>query len=160
MNYHYYFDEDINKDSVNNLVDKLQNIEGKIKLYFATDGGCCYSMNFLIKFLNSRKDDITIVLTDRCFSAGTQILVLFKGKIETEELDCVLFHLADRERYMLRKDHYITNSKILMKQDVESNKDFAKKIKKKGLLTTKQLSSFLKGKDVVVYSKQIKKWKL
>lgn len=158
--YRYYFSDDITVESVNNLVEKLQGVEGKIRLYFSTDGGDPTAMNFLLNFLNSRKEDITVVLTDRCYSAGADIPVLFEGKTEIEELDVILFHVQDREKYSFRVDSYISNPKILAKQDKEVNIIFAEKIKKKGLLTKKQLKQFLNGRDVIVYKEQFKKWKL
>lgn len=158
--YRYYFSDDISVESINNLVEKLQAVDGKIRLYFSTDGGSPTAMNFLLNFLNSRKEDIVVVMTDRCYSAGADIPVLFEGKIEIEDLDCVLFHLLDRQKYSFRVDGYTCNPKILAKQDMEYNKIFAEKIKKKGLLTDKQLKQFLLGHDVVVYQEQFKTWKL
>ena len=158
--YRYYFSDDINVENVNTLVEKLQAVEGKIRLYFSTDGGDPSSMNFLLNFLNSRKEYITVVVTDRCYSAGVDIFVLFEGRIEIEDLDCMLFHVMDRQRYSYRVDGYTSDPKILAKQDKEYNINFAKKIKKKGLLTDKQLKQFLNGRDVIVYKKQFEKWKL
>lgn len=160
MNRHY-FNNDITVESVNNLVEKLQTIEGKIRLYFSTDGGDPTAMDFLLDFLNSRKEDITIILTDRVYSAGADIPILFDGKIElNEHLDCILFHLLDRHKYAFRTDGYTANPKILAKQDMGYNINFAEKIKNKGFLTDKQIKQFLQGKDVVVYREQFNKWKL
>jgi hypothetical protein len=156
----YYFNDEITVESVNELVEKLQTVEGKIELWFSTNGGSSSVMTFLISFLNRRKEDITVVLTDRCYSAGGDILVFFEGIIKIVELDAVLFHLADREQYSFRKDDYTVNHKILAKQDKEHNLLFAEKLKNKGLLTDSQLRQFLQGRDVVVYQKQYEQWKL
>lgn len=158
--FRYYFDNDITVESVNNLVDKLQNKEGKIELYFSTNGGSPSAMNFLINFLNSRKEEITVVVTDGCYSAGADIFVYFEGKIRTELLDCVVFHLLDRPSYSFRKDDYTYDSNIIKKQDNIYNLNFAEKIKERKLLTEKQLKNLLNGKDVVVYREQFKKWEL
>lgn len=158
MNRHY-FNNDITVENVNNLVEKLQTMEGKIRLYFSTDGGDPTAMDFLLDFLNSRKEDITIILTDRIYSAGADILVLFEGKIElNEHLDCILFHLLDRQKYAFRTGGYTASPKIMAKQDMEYNIKFAEKIKNKGLLTDKQLKQFLQGKDVIIYKEQYKQW--
>lgn len=158
--YRYFFDDDITVENVNNLVEKLQAVKSKITLYFSTDGGSPSAMNFLMDFLNSRKEDIKIVMTGRCYSAGCDIFVFFDGEIAIEELDCVLFHVLDRERYAHRVDSYVADSKTLAKQDMQYNIIFAEKIKNKGLLTGKQIKDFLKGKNVIVYQEQIKTWKL
>ena len=117
---------------------------------------------FLISFFNSVADRLTITLTNDVWSAGTQVLYEYKGKIklDLDELDSVLFHLADRETYNFRKDSTICDTKILVKQDKEYNLKVAEKIKQKKLLTEKQLKDFLKGKDVVVYKEQFKNWEL
>jgi uncharacterized alpha/beta hydrolase family protein len=158
--FRYYFDDDITVESVNNLVDKLQNKEGEIELYFSTNGGSPSAMNFLINSLNSRKEEITVVVTDACYSAGADIFVYFEGKIRTEYLDCIIFHLLDRPQYAFRKDSYSWDKEILKKQDKQFNIDFAEKIKERNLLTERQLKQLLNGKDVVVYQDQYKKWKL
>ena len=158
--YSYYFSDEITVESANELVAKLQVVEGEIELWFSTNGGNSCAMKFLISFLNRRKEDITVILTSRCYSAGTDILLFFEGKIEIKELDAILFHLTDRERYTLRKDSYTVDHSILSKQDKEFNLKFAEKIKEKGFLNAQQIKQFLNGKDVIIYQKQFEKWKL
>jgi hypothetical protein len=94
-------------------------------------------------------------------SAGTFLLLDYTGKlkIDYENLDCVLFHLTDREVYSLRSGSAVSD-KILVSQVAEMNKVLAEKIKNKGLLTDKQLKQFNKGVDVVVYKEQIATWNL
>ena len=161
---HYLFNEEITEDSVNNLVEKLESAdkEEKINLWFGTNGGSSSSMGFLVNYFNSIKDRLAITVTEKLLSAGTSILVDFEGKIilDLDDLDCILFHGADRESYRFRKDSTYHDSKILSKQDKEYNINFAKKVKNKGILTDKQLKNLLKGRDVVVYKEQFKNWKL
>ncbi len=78
---YHFFNKDITVDNINNLVDKLQTTDGEINLYFSTDGGSPDAMEFLINYLNTRKDEISITLTDWVMSAGTILLTEFKGKI-------------------------------------------------------------------------------
>lgn len=154
----YFFSQDITINSINDLVERLESGEGKFNLYFATDGGSPEAMSFLIQYMNTRKDEIEVTLTNAVMSAGTKILTDFKGKINISDgLDVVMFHMWDRESYSLRKG--FANDRLLTAQDFEENKKFAKKLKKKKFLTDKQIKQFLKGKDVFVYKKQIKTWK-
>lgn len=149
----HYFDEPINTETVNNLVDKLQELKGSVNLYFSTEGGYKTNMIFLVDYLNSRKDDITITLTDIVASAGTMILTDFNGKIKLgASLDYILFHCFDRETYNIR-NYEVISTKILIQQDIESNKIFAKKLKDRNILTSQQIKKVLKGKDVVLYRK-------
>jgi hypothetical protein len=154
--YSYYFDDDININSVNGLVEKLQAVEGKIELWFSTNGGQKDPMVYLISYLNSRREDITITLSNRICSAGTLLLSDFKGDIKIDEgLDFILFHAFDRESYSIRKDWEVLDS-ILTEQDLEGNKIFAKKLEKRGILTNKQIKQFFKGKSIVLYRKDFK----
>lgn len=161
---YYLFNEEITEESVNNLVDKLESADKdeNINLWFATVGGASSAMGFLVNYFNSIKDRLTITITEKLLSAGTSILTDFEGKIilDLDDLDCILFHGADRESYRFRKDSTFHCAKILSKQDKEYNINFAKKVKNKKLLTDKQLKNLLKGKDVVVYKEQFKKYKL
>jgi hypothetical protein len=153
---YYFFDKDISVESVNEVISILQNYE-KISLHFSTNGGSPSAMQLLIEFLNNKETEITLV--DSLMSAGTLLFTDFTGKIKISEgLDFVMFHMFDRESYSLRKG--FVNEKKITKQDYESNVNFAKKLKKKGLLTEKQVKQFLKGKDVFAYKDTINKWKL
>ena len=154
----YFFSQDITIDNINSLVEKLESSEGKFNLYFATDGGSPSAMEFLIQYMNTRKDEIEVTLTDAVMSAGTKILTDFNGKINISDgLDVIMFHMWDRESYSLRKG--FVDDRLLTAQDFEENKKFAKKLRKKNLLNDKQIKKFLSGKDVFVYKKQIKMWK-
>ena len=120
---HYYFKQEISTESVNNLVSRLEQAKGEINLYFSTNGGDSTAMSFLISFFNSISDKLTITLTNDVWSAGTQVLYDFKGKIklDLDELDSVLFHSADRETFNFRRYSTICDQKILVKQDKEYN---------------------------------------
>jgi hypothetical protein len=78
---HYYFNREITTETVNELVEKLEQFEGEINLYFSTNGGHSPSMTFLTNYFNSIKDRLTITLVDDVWSAGTQLLYDFEGKI-------------------------------------------------------------------------------
>ena len=47
---HYYFKQEISTESVNNLVERLEQAKGEINLYFSTNGGDSTAMSFLISF--------------------------------------------------------------------------------------------------------------
>jgi hypothetical protein len=155
---HYYFDDKIEKDNINNLIEKI-DVDEEVHLFFSTDGGHYNVMMYLIDFLN-RKDNITVHLTEIVQSAGCFLLTDYSGKLVIEDgVDYFMFHAVDMQRYTLRKDGYIDED-ILVKQIEVVNKNFAKKLKQKGILTDKQIKQFNKGRDVIVYSEQIKKWEL
>ena len=145
---HYYFKQEISTESVNNLVERLEQAEGEINLYFSTNGGDSTAMSFLISFFNSIADRLTITLTNDVWSAGTQVLYEYKGKIELDldELDSVLFHSADRETYNFRKDSTICDTKILVKQDKEYNLKVAEKNKTKEIINRQTTKRLLKRK--------------
>ena len=154
--YSYYFEDDIHKDSVNELVERLWD-KDKVKLYFATFGGEVDSMKYLIDVLNDKKN-LTVVLNSYLGSAGTLLLTEYTGKLKIlPTVEYFLFHKFDREVYTLRKQK-VNNSKLL-KFTEEENKIFAEKLKQKEILTDKQIKQFLKGEDVIIYREQILKFK-
>lgn len=152
----YYFDEDINRNSVNSLIDKLETLRGEVNLWFSSEGGHPASMRFLITYLNSRKEEITITLTNRLCSSATLLLTHFEGVLKKNELDFMLFHVFDRERHPLRKSDWIDSDRI-QKQDFERNEKLAKIFREKKILTEKQIKKFLKGKDILIYRKGVNK---
>jgi hypothetical protein len=159
MNY-YYFNDKINNKTVNNLVDKLQTMEGKINLWFTTDGGNSDEMDFLIAYFNSRKNEIIITLTGIIQSAGTHLLFEFLGDlIMGKGLDCFMFHATDRLVYPVRNSSVIQD-KELSKNDRQLNLNTAQQIKSKQFLTDKQIKQFLQGKDIVVYKKEASAWNI
>lgn len=155
----YYFAESINFPSVQGLVDKLDSLPGKVDLFFETDGGYTDVMDYLIHYLNNRKDEITIYLIGELVSAGTKILTDFKGKIKIHEgLDFILFHKWDRKVHLLRKQSSVDNAILLKNTEIENQK-FSKKLEKLGL-TKKQLKTYNKGKDVVIYKQDFNQLKI
>lgn len=156
---YYYFNDEISTENVNELVDKLENSEGKINLWFSTDGGSSNAMEFLIHFFNSIADRLEITVTQNLCSSGTMILEDFVGKVNIYDLDYCLFHCADRETLNFRNNNG-KDTKVIIEQDKSYNTKTAEKMKNKNLLTDKQIKDFLNGKDVYVYQEQMKTWKL
>ena len=77
--YFLFFRDEISVATVNELVQRLQDNPGPVSLWFSTNGGTSSAMEFLMTYLNSRAEEITVTLTDKIYSAGTQILTDFKG---------------------------------------------------------------------------------
>lgn len=146
----YYFDDEINKDTVNSLISVLHGHE-EIDLYFTTTGGEVDPMIALISYLNSRKDDIRLLLTDRIVSAGTELITACECEvILTDYLDMIIFHNTGRMIHSHRKMEW--NSEIIKQQDSSLNEVECKKYLKLGL-TKKEISRIKKGKDVILYRK-------
>ena len=157
MTYNYYFDDEITKETVNDLIERIQDKE-QINLWFSTSGGDMEAMSYLISVFNSFAERITITLCGQVHSAGLELLTDYTGKLViSDRVDYFIFHKEDREMLNLTGDH---DKKMLLKCLEEDNKIFAKKLKQKEILTDKQIKEFDKGKDVYVYREQIKNWKL
>lgn len=159
--YVYHFDNQIDWESVQELIDILSQHE-KIDLFFTTEGGEIAEVRVLIHYLNTRKDDIDIYLTDVIMSAGTFLLTDYHGKIIlTESLDCILFHKTDRQVYTRRQQ--FVSIPILLEQLDNDNELMAKKFLDLGL-TKSEIKEYKEGKDVVLYRKDFnrlninKKW--
>jgi len=145
------FDEEIDSETVQKLINELNNY-AQIDLWFSTPGGSLSAMNAFTHYLNSRKDDITIYLHDGLASAGTFVLTDFLGEvIITDDLDYILFHLADRMAFTRRKDKGLNMAELGRQLDVINDKRCAK-YRTLGL-TELELAKYNKGKDVILYRK-------
>lgn len=144
------FNDTIKTDTVNDFINELSNFT-LVDIFFSTEGGEMSAMNALLQYLNKRKDDFKIILTDEICSAGTFILTDFEGEIEISRgLDFILFHLIDRIMYTKRVGEI---SKIqLAKQLKDLNQELAEKYSKLGL-SSKEISRFKSGRDVILYRK-------
>lgn len=152
-----YFDDHINVQTVLGLIKEIEAQEA-VDLYFSTEGGEVDAMNVLIHSLN-RHPDIEIFITSVLGSAGTHLFVYCDRKIHlTKGLDYIFFHCTDRESYNIRKSRYI-DKEIVMQQDIEHNKDLAKRFRKIGL-TEEEIKSYLEGEDVTLYRKDFKRLKI
>jgi ATP-dependent protease ClpP protease subunit len=155
--YVYHFDNPIDWESVQELIDILAQHE-KIDLFFTTEGGEIAEVRVLIHYLNTRKDDIDIYLTDVIMSAGAFLLTDFEGKIIiTDSLDCILFHKTDRQVYTRRQQ--FVSIPILLEQLDKDNDLMAKKFLDLGL-TKSEIKDYKEGKDVVLYRKDFNRLKI
>jgi len=153
MTKYIYFNEDLDTESVTDLVDKVYRTEGKMRIYISTHGGYSNQTAFLISALNSRKKDITLVMTDFVASCGTFFLLDFEGEMEFFEIDVLLFHCVDRSQLGIRKE--IMDAKKLRKMDMDCNRVMAQRFYDKGWFDVKQKRKFLRGEDVVMYKDEI-----
>jgi len=157
LRYVYHFEDSIDVESVQGLIDILSGYEC-IDLFFTTPGGEAHAMAVLIHFINNHPD-IRIYMTGFIASAGTFLFTdCNKEIILTEDLDWVLFHMGDR---------VVTNSfrkasvddRILIEQLREENNNWAAKFAKIGL-NKKEVKSYLEGNDVVLYKKDFNRLKI
>jgi ATP-dependent protease ClpP protease subunit len=155
--YVHYFDKEITRDSVQELIDVLVGVPS-CDLYITTPGGECTSSQVLIHFINNHPD-IKVYLTGYIASAGADFLTDCTQEVYlTEQLDWILFHQGDREfggkfrKALLDKD-------ILFQQLKEENDKYAEKYKKLGL-NSKEIKSYFKGEDVILYRKDFNRLKV
>lgn len=146
---HYYFNQPINTNTVNELVEKLTD-EEQINLWFSTTGGDIDSMFFLLDFLDTIKDKLVITLSSRVCSIGTLLLTDFKGKLEINpDYYFTLFHKIDCDYDSQRKTE--PNSKMIISYMKRDNAALLKKYVDKGILNPEQAKKFEEGEDVVLY---------
>lgn len=86
MIYNYYFEEDIHKDSVNELVERLWD-KDTVKLYFATFGGEVYTLrkqkidyNKLVSFTEEENKIFAKKLKQKEILTDKQIKQFLKGE--------------------------------------------------------------------------------
>lgn len=157
IRYTYLFEDEITKESVNELIGILASVPS-VDLYFSTIGGEMSAMDTLIHFINNHFD-INIYLTNSICSAGTFILTdCTKPIYITESLFYMLFHMGDMDFGGKFRKRTIKED-ILFEQLKELNNSYADKFKKLGL-NAKEIKAFLNGEGVVLYRKDFKRLKL
>ena len=157
IRYVYYFNDEINTESVNELIGILSAVPS-IDLFVTTPGGETTASQVLIHFINNHPD-VKIYLTGFIASAGADFLTDCNKEVYlTDDLDWILFHQADREfggkfrKAPLNKD-------ILYEQTKEINDRYAEKYKKLGL-NSKEIKEYFKGEDVILYRKDFGRLKV
>lgn len=154
--YVHYFEDEITRDSVQNLIDILTPYPS-IDLFICTPGGEAPGASVLMHFVNTHPD-IKIFLTGYIASAGTFFLIDCDAEVVlTDQLDWILFHQGDRE-FGGRFRKQMLDSKILEEQIKEFNNTLADKYKRLGL-TSKEIKDYFKGEDVILYRKDFARLK-
>lgn len=152
MRHIYYFDDNIESESVMQLINDLQD-KPKVDLFFSTRGGKTIEMSILIHFLNMHPD-INIYLINELISCGIEILLKFKGKIFiTNELELIMVHKYDRLEYSTRDVSY--DKDRLKSITVTANNKLANRLRDLGF-TEDQLSKFEEGGDIWWYPEDMK----
>ena len=152
-----HFEDEINSETIQELIDKLTNYKA-VDLFFTTVGGEAHAMRILLHFINNHPD-IKIYLTGYIASAGTFLLFeCNKEIILCEDLDWILFHLGDRSiEGSFRKT--TLDYTILTEQLKEQNNKWVSKYKELGL-NPKEIKRILEGDDVVLYRKDFSRLKI
>lgn len=147
------FEDDIDTDTIIKIVTEIHQYDN-VCLYFATNGGYVTDMMFLIDVLNNHPK-IEVILNSYLGSAGTRLLTKYKGKLKiAKTFEYFLFHKQGRKVYQLREQ--VINSKKLIGISEASNIKDGNKLLKLGIFNKKQYKNYMKGKDVVIFKKDIK----
>ncbi len=125
------FESEINKDSVQELIDNIEdNIEKEITIYFTTSGGNNSDTLSLISFLENTDADITLVGTWGINSNGFILfyrLIKLKRKLAEDVYASV--HLSYRE--------ISTNNILKDKDDADGEKFYLEILKKRNEINLK-----------------------
>ena len=157
MRYVYIFDDTIDNEQVQVLIDVICSYE-QVDLFFTTPGGSLTAMRTLIHAINQHPD-IQIFLTGYIASAGTFLLTECTQPVYLhEDLDFILFHMADRmiEGTFRKK---AIDDRIIESQTRATNEDMGRKYKALGL-TAKELKRYYAGEDVVLYKSDFPRLKV
>lgn len=157
MRYTYYFNDEIDKEPVQELIDILVQMEA-VDLFVTTPGGSAWSMDVLMHAINQHPD-INIYLTGYIASAGTFFLTDCTQPVYLHDnLEWILFHQGDRpvegefrKNPLDRHELYANLKKV--------NDEWAAKYKKLGL-NSKEIKRYNEGDDVVLYKKDFNRLKI
>lgn len=151
--YVYIFNDEIEPDSVQNLIDILYNYPS-VDLYFSSEGGYVYLMDALMRAMNQH-GDLRVYLTYQVMSAGTDILFDFIGEIFIEkELEVIMFHNYSRALPEAKPGDI--DFRKLRNHTKLKNANYYKKLEKLGL-SKKELNLLKKGGDVFWYREDFDK---
>lgn len=151
-----YFDDDISKETINDLIQEIHTEESNIDLFFSTKGGISSVMNCFVHYANQLPSDkLTIYFTEQVMSAGVSLMRDYKGKkVVHSDLDLIMIHAPDRLSYSIRDSK--EGDKIL-KQDKKVVKVEANRFKEFLGLSDKQHKEYLRGEDIYIYKKDFHK---
>lgn len=151
------FNEDITPTSVQSVIDKI-NQYSYVNLYFSTNGGHCTDMRILINFLNHRyeNDSLKLILTNEVQSAGTLILLNYKGPIFIDiSFRFFMFHSFDIEMPTSRP---YPGDKIAKEMLNIRNEEYFENLLKLGL-TKLDIKKIKDGDDVYISALNLSKIK-
>lgn len=157
VRYKYLFDEAVETDTINNLIETIYSYQA-IDLFISTPGGALVAMDVLVEAINEHPD-ITVTLCGTVASAGTFLLTdLICPVYIHENLLFLMIHGADMPTEGTYRKYGVDYS--ILKEDLEQcNLDRANKFKSIGV-PKKFIDRYLKGEDVYLYKEDIKKLKL
>ena len=153
-----FFEDVLDAESVNALIYLISKSKKPVDLFISTQGGSLSAAKVLLHHINNNVEDINIYLTGYVASAGTFFLTdCTKPVYITPDLIFLLFHTIDMpQETMTRKED--VSSKEMKKQLDADNKVLLEKYRELGL-NEKELKSFLKGEEVVLYRKDFDRLK-
>lgn len=141
------FHEELNEQSVTNLINELDNIDEHIYLYFTSPGGSIIYYRPLIDYLNRRSSDITLIANWEISSGAVIVFCQFEGEKYTTPNTTAMIHLttvSTDERDRLNPDsktNLVVNKICLIwREEIQFFKDRG--------LSTDHLVDFQVGKDV------------
>jgi len=151
------FDEEINEESVQNLINEMSQYSF-VNLYFSTEGGLIHVMRALVDYLNRRSTpgntSVRVYLNLVCISAGTLLLTDYIGQLYmTSDFRYFWFHAPDVRTFNIRKE---AGSEKLLKFLHEDNEEFYSKLLKVGL-TNAEIQSIRDGDDVYIFRDDLKR---
>ncbi len=142
------FENQISHKSVQGLINNI-NQYAFVNLYFSTNGGRVDSMKILVDFLNHRYDEnsIKITLFNELVSAGSYMLIDYKGPLFIKDLRYFMFHAPDITLNTIRNSDY--EKKIKQMLDAH-NEVYYEDIADLGLSKV-ELKKIREGGDVYIY---------
>jgi hypothetical protein len=91
------FNQELDDQSVRNLIDEIDNADDFVDLYFTTPGGSAICYNALLEYLNSKKDQITLIANWEISSGGFLVFFKFKGEKRIIPGTSATIHLTTSE---------------------------------------------------------------
>lgn len=142
------FNEPINEETGQKILDFIGGTDGPIQIGMATVGGCKSTALFIADAMNAAKDRLTLVAMSGIYSAGFRLFYTYKGKRKITMGCNGMYHYSGqniRMNALGKPDYYEGNASMetIKKYDRTDDLQFSKQFMKAG-----ELRKFAQAQEV------------
>jgi ATP-dependent protease ClpP protease subunit len=152
-----FFDEMIDTESVNKLIDKITSKNEDTIIYFKSEGGTSFAANSFIDFTYRYEKEIKFICPEFIMSNAFKIILFAKGEKIIKDSCFGVIHKSFIETTTNDLSQNDPRVKIQLKSlDIE-NENMLNILKKAGF-SKDQINNYKKGNDVHIDSEELRKF--
>lgn len=152
---YYYFSDNINKDSVKQVLHFISSNQGNITIYFDSEGGEVNAANTLIEVINSNKERITLHVIGYIFSSAFMVFLKTKCKTVLNSNCLGMIHETYQSFSIKSSGKTGELDSFMIKENKKEHLRDILELKELGL-NRKEIAKINKGKDVCFDNKRLR----